>query len=478
MEAMTTPVPSRPHTADQDGAPGTHPDLAALGERLRETEARTGVRVDLFVERVRGTECFVPDDATVTGEPYEQAGFAVRIRHRDGEGYVALNSLSGEAFRLGVRAAADRAGAERFDTDGLAATVLRAAGHLESRGPGVAVAAPSAELLRTARSSALRAARGAASLTSVSVSYSGAARDFLRLGPGIAHLEETQRWHLVSCRAVADGTGGPVVGYRKAGVRDLGAWESGLDIVRVGRDAGRAAVAKTTGRPVTERNVTLVIAAGASGVLAHELLGHPLEGDVAARRLAGVAWREGDRIGPAGLHVADDPGLAGGWGGFAHDDEGAPARLRRLVRDGTVTGFIDGAGRQRRQSFRQPPLTRMSNVYVDRGPDDPAALTASVGHGFHVARLGGGRVHEDGTFAFGAVDVRRIRDGSVAEPVSDAVVTGHVAAALTGIRGIGDDFAMGSPAACAKYGQEVPVGDGGPTLLVTGLDIEPSHASP
>ncbi|MFB6845582.1 TldD/PmbA family protein [Streptomyces sp. NPDC056373] len=474
MAAMITPAPSPSHTTDPGGAgaPGTHPDLVALGERLRETQDTAGVRVDLFAERVRGTECFVPDSATVTGEPYEQAGFAVRVRHREAEGYVGLNSLSGEAFRLGLRAAADRAGATGFGTDDLAAAVLRAAGRLESQGSGPA-GAPSAELLRAARSAAVRAAPGT---DSVSVSYSGADRAFLRLGPGLAHLETAQRRHLVSCRAVIDGAGGPVVGYRKAGVRDLGAWESGLDIVRVGRNAGRAAAAKRTARPVAERNVTLVIAAGASGVLVHELLGHPLEGDVAAHRLAGVAWREGDRIGPAGLHVADDP-AGGGWGGFDHDDEGTPARLQQLVRDGTVTALLDAVGRQRRQSFRHPPSTRMSNVYVEPGPDDPAALTASVRHGFHVARLGGGRVHPDGTFAFGAVDVRRIRRGALAEPVSDAVVTGEVVAVLSGIRGLGDDFAMGSPATCVKYGQEVPVGDGGPTLLVTGVDIEPADTA-
>ncbi|MEV0243740.1 TldD/PmbA family protein [Streptomyces sp. NPDC050674] len=469
---MITPVPSRPPTADRGGAgaPGAPPGLAELAERLRETEDRAGVRIDLFAERVRGAEYFVPDGETVTGEPYEQAGFAVRVRHRDGEGYVGLNSLSGEALRLGLRTAADRAGATWSGTDDLAATVLRATGLLRSHGAGAAPA-PSARLLRAARSAAVRAAHATAS---VSVSYAGADRAFLRLGPGLAHLEPAQRRHLVSCRAVTDGTGGPVVGYRKAGVRDLAVWESGLDIVRVGRDAGRAAAAKTTARPVAERNVTLVIAAGASGVLVHELLGHPLEGDVAAGRLAGVAWREGERIGPAGLHLTDDPGLADGWGGFTHDDEGTPARPQHLVRDGTVTAFLDAAGRRRRQSFRHPPATRMSNVYVAAGPDDPAALTASVDHGFHVARLGGGRVHPDGTFAFGAVDVRRIRRGVVAEPVSDVVVTGHVTDALAAIRGIGDDFAMGSPAACVKYGQEVPVGDGGPTLLVTGVDIEPA----
>ncbi|WP_239517865.1 ComEC/Rec2 family competence protein [Streptomyces sp. ICC1] len=368
----------------------------------------------------------------------------------------------------------------------------------EGDGPARVAVAGAAELLRTARAAALDAARRGGGLDSLSVSYSAVARDFVLLGPGTAHLQGDGQRHLLSCRAIADGTGtggtgtggsctggsgpgGPSVGYRKAGYRkagdpgsrESGAWEPGRDALAVGRGAALAAVAKRGAEPVAERNATVVIAAGASGVFAHELLGHPLERDVMAGGLAGVSWREGERVCPVALDVTDDPGIPGAWGSYAYDDEGTAALPGHLVRGGTVAGFVEDAGRLRRQSFRHPPMCRMSNVCIGPGPDDPAALLASVARGYHVSRLGGGEVRADGTFSLGAVDVRRVRDGRPAEPVADAVLTGEVAAVLAGLRGIGSDFAMGSPASCAKYGQEVPVGDGGPTLLVTGVDLGP-----
>ncbi|MFZ3470954.1 TldD/PmbA family protein [Streptomyces sp. 4.24] len=500
------PAADRPFGVDAGAAAG----IAGL---LEEVRAATGIRIDLFAERVLGDEFFLLDDAPVREESYRQAGFSVSIRYRGSTGHAAVNSLSRDGFLLGLEAAAARAGAAaevRVPHPERLAAVLHGALAAwdpsyddpsygspsyggEGDGPARVAVAEAAELLRTARAAALDAARRGGGLDSLSVSYSAVARDFVLLGPGTAHLQGDGQRHLLSCRAIADGTGaggsgpgGPSVGYRKAGhrkaghrkagapgSRESGAWEPGRDALAVGRGAALAAVAKRRAEPVAERNATVVIAAGASGVFAHELLGHPLERDVAAGGLAGVSWREGERVCPVALDVTDDPGIPGAWGSYAYDDEGTAALPGHLVRDGTVAGFVEDAGRLRRQSFRHPPMCRMSNVCIGPGPDDPAALLASVAHGYHVSRLGGGEVRADGTFSLGAVDVRRIRDGRPAEPVADAVLTGEVAAVLAGLRGIGSDFAMGSPASCAKYGQEVPVGDGGPTLLVTGVDLGP-----
>ncbi|WJY35812.1 TldD/PmbA family protein [Streptomyces sp. P9-2B-2] len=453
--------------------------MTGIAGLLEEIQASTAIRIDLFIERARGDECFILDDAPAVGESFQQTGFSVSVRHSKGTGHAAANSLSRDGIRHVIETAAGRAAADGLPTGRLTAALHQA---VQPWGPSPAARTGQApgpawmvEPLRAAHAAARHAPRGCARLASVATSYSGVARDFVRLAPARSHLEGAQQRYLVSCRAIADGAGGAAVGYRKAGVRELDAWASGHDIIGIGREAGRAALAKRGAEAVDERNATLVIGAGASGVLAHELLGHPLEGDVVAHGLAGVDWRKGDRIGPAGLNVIDDPGFAGGWGSYAYDDEGAPAHPRQLVRDGVVVALIEGAGRQRRQSFRHLPLCRMSNVRLENGRDDPAALTASVAHGYQVSRLGGGAVREDGTFSLGAVDIRRIRNGVPAEPMADAVVTGEVAAVLMGIQGIGTDFAMGSPASCAKYGQEVPVGDGGPTVLVTGVTLQPSE---
>ncbi|MER6000736.1 hypothetical protein ABT120_19345 [Nonomuraea angiospora] len=41
-------------------------------------------------------------------------------------------------------------------------------------------------------------------------------------------------------------------------------------------------------------------------------------------------------------------------------------------------------------------------------------------------------------------------------------------------RGAGNGSRMTGPISCAKYGLEVPVGGGGPTLMITGLTREPA----
>ncbi|MCB5169893.1 TldD/PmbA family protein [Streptomyces bambusae] len=430
---------------------------------LLDAETALGVSIDFFLERVHSVDCFLLDGNRPTLEEITRSGFSVTVRHRGATGEVAVNSISVDALRQGLAAAAERAGVTGLPLDRLAAAVRSAVG-------------PSGVPPRTGGETdtlwkVYDTARREGPLTSVAVSYSGELREFLALGPGRTHREVTLPRYLLSGRAIAEGE---TVGYRKIGTRDADEWQSGHAAADVGREAGSSALRKRGAVQVQEEDAVLVIAAGASGVLAHELVGHPLEADVAAGGLAGVRWESGDRIGPAGLSVADDPGLPGAWGSYAHDDTGVAAARCPVVEDGVVTRLIDGTGRQRRQSFRCPPLPRMSNVVMEPGPDDPAALTGSVRSGYHVARLGAGMLADDGVFSVGAVNIHRIRDGRLAEPVADSVISGHVADALRNIRGIGSDFALGGPASCGKYGQGVPVGDGGPTLLMTGLTIEPA----
>ncbi|AWZ16364.1 hypothetical protein [Streptomyces sp. ICC1] len=88
---------------------------AGIADLLEEVRAATGIRIDLFAERVLGDEFFLLDDAPVREESYRQAGFSVSIRYRGSTGHAAVNSLSREGFLLGLEAAAARAeaGADR-----------------------------------------------------------------------------------------------------------------------------------------------------------------------------------------------------------------------------------------------------------------------------------------------------------------------------------------------------------------------------
>lgn len=442
---------------------------------LAELRATGGVHVALFVERRAADERFLRDGRPPTDgsgqERWTDVGVGVAVTGPHGRGSVAVGLPADEsAGPLGraLDAAAERAGAGV--PRGLAAALdaamapWRAAAHPPPDEPWVT------DLLHAAD----RGARAAGpDVAAVAVSWSAQHRDVLLLDPDRAHVGSVETRYLLTCRAVAQSARGQAVGYRRRGVRDVRPWsDSPAAAAAAGTGAGTSAVERTGAPQVQEEGVTVVIGAGFSGVLAHELVGHPLEADVAGTGTAGVRWRVGDQIGGPELRVVDDPGLPGGWGSHLYDDEGTPATPRELVREGNVVALLGPAGRARRASFAKPPLVRMSNLWLAAGGAKPADMIGDVAHGYHLAALGGGTVAANGTFAIGAVDVRRIERGRLGAPVADGVLTGHVATALHAVRGVGDDPRAGAPASCVKYGQELPVGDGGPTLLLTDVTLE------
>ena len=78
--------------------------------------------------------------------------------------------------------------------------------------------------------------------------------------------------------------------------------------------------------------------------------------------------------------------------------------------------------------------------------------------------LGGQTNGELFTFASGEAFI--IRDGKIAEPVSDVTLSGNVFQTLKDIEAVGDDLTF-STGSCGKCGQNgLPVGVGGPHIRI------------
>jgi TldD protein len=117
-------------------------------------------------------------------------------------------------------------------------------------------------------------------------------------------------------------------------------------------------------------------------------------------------------------------------------------------------------------------MVRMTNTFLEPGPDDPAEIIASTDHGVYVAQLGGGQVNTvTGDFVFGMTEAYLIENGELTSPIRDGNLIGNGPQTLQDIDAIAGDFAMGSPGTCGKDGQGVPVGDGTPTLRVARLTV-------
>ncbi len=248
------------------------------------------------------------------------------------------------------------------------------------------------------------------------------------------------------------------------------------DLVREVLDLARHLLAA---EPVPGGRYPVVMDPSLAGLFVHEAFGHLSEADfIMANPAAQAMMTLGRRVGPPGLHIVDDGNVPGLRGSLAYDDEGVPAQKTYLVRDGELVGRLHSretaaalgeqlTGNARRGSYRYPPQVRMTNTYIEPGPDgDLADLIRDVTLGVYACDgLGGETVLGD--FSFVAKYARMIRRGELAEWVRDVTCTGHVFETLANIDRIGSDFQWdASSGDCGKGDEGLPVCDGGPHLRI------------
>ncbi len=228
----------------------------------------------------------------------------------------------------------------------------------------------------------------------------------------------------------------------------------------------------------------VVIGPGWGGVLVHECFGHGMEGDGIRKRSSIRATQMGQPVAAKGVTIVDSALVPFSRGSFRLDDEGTPARRTVLVEDGVLVGYLwdllnarltgnRPTGNGRRASYRDYPLCRMTNTFIEAGPHPPDDLVASVRRGLYCKNLGGGSVNPaDGNFSFQVTEAWRIEDGRLTAPVRNATLTGNGNDAMLRIDGVGNDLVIeGSTGSCGKDGQWKPVGVGQPTVRFTGITV-------
>ena len=75
-------------------------------------------------------------------------------------------------------------------------------------------------------------------------------------------------------------------------------------------------------------------------------------------------------------------------------------------------------GNGRRQSFRHPPIPRMTNTFILVSKSKPEEIIAATKHGFYAKTLSGGQVEPaSGDFVFGVSEGYLIENGRVSSPL-------------------------------------------------------------
>jgi TldD protein len=252
----------------------------------------------------------------------------------------------------------------------------------------------------------------------------------------------------------------------------------------LGRQAIHAASVNLEAVAAPAGTMTVVLAGGWPGVMLHEAVGHPLEGDFNRKGTSAFSGRMGQKVASELCTVVDDGTLARRRGSLNVDDEGTPTQCTTLIENGRLVGYMQDklnarlmgvkpTGNGRRESFAHPTMPRMTNTYMLAGPHDPEEIIRSVKKGLYAVNFGGGQVDTtSGKFVFSASEAYLIEDGRVTRPVKGASLIGSGPEVLQRVTMLGNDLKLDAGVGnCGKEGQTVPVGVGQPTMKVDGLTV-------
>ena len=229
--------------------------------------------------------------------------------------------------------------------------------------------------------------------------------------------------------------------------------------------------------------MSVVMGAGASGILLHEAMGHAFEADFNRKGQSIFSDKMGQQVCPKGVNVVDDGTVMYNRGSGNYDDEGVPGQKTYMIEDGILTSYlhdrisaswygVESTGNGRRENFRYNPIPRMRATYMESGNADPEGIIASVRNGIYVDEFSNGQVKiGEGDFTFYVKSGRLIENGRLTAPVKDINVIGNGPQALADIVAVGNDLKIDNGTWTCGKEQSVPVSCGMPTVLVNNLTV-------
>lgn len=223
-------------------------------------------------------------------------------------------------------------------------------------------------------------------------------------------------------------------------------------------------------------STSAVFAPGVAGIVAHELVGHAMEGDLVARRRS---WIHGAALQAAAraVTVTDDPRR--GRGAWMIDDEGVVARETVLIEKGRPVGMLldrssasalgkAPTGHGRRSSYLEAVLPRMGCTFIEPGSDDPEDVVRGTKTGVFIRRMVAGQADPiSGRATFVVSDADRIVGGCLMEPLDVFVIEVDGVESWNSIDRVAGDLAFDTcVGSCVRDGQPLAVSVGAPTIRI------------
>jgi TldD protein len=457
-------------------------DETLCRETLAAAMSRGGDYADVFFQHRMSTSMAVEDGAVNKAYASVELGAGVRVIKGDQTGYAYTEDLTLEALRDAARTAAAIA-------DGPARpgpTELRAGAALPQRYPvkiGWDAVRPEQKLPIL---DGLNQAAFAADprIVKVNVSFADEHGAILIADTDGRLVEDLQPMTRLSLSCVAEQDGRRETnGYNVAGRAGFEFYDQGkLD--RVVREA----VARTTvlfeAQQPAAGEMPVVLAAGASGILLHEAIGHGMEADFNRKGTSIYADKIGKPIAKPFVNIVDDGTNEFARGAINVDDEGNLPGRTVLVENGILATYLHDrisakhygvapTGNGRRESYQYAPIPRMRATYMLPGPHTKDEIIASVKKGIYCTNFTNGQVQIGaGDFTFYVKNGYLIEDGKLTRPIKDVNIIGNGPKVLEQVDMVGGDLALDEGGwTCGKDGQGVPVSQGLPTVRVASITV-------
>ena len=250
----------------------------------------------------------------------------------------------------------------------------------------------------------------------------------------------------------------------------------------IGREAARHALVNLRADYCPAGRMTVAIENGFGGVIFHEACGHSLEATCVGIGNSKMCGKLGQKIANEKITAIDDGTISGAWGSVNIDDEGHPTQKNILIENGILKNYMidrlgsrrmgmPSTGNGRRESYIYEPTSRMTNTYIDNGPDKNEDIIKSIEYGLYAKKMGGGSVNPlTNDFNFAVSEGYIVRNGEICEPVRGASLIGNGAEILNMIDMVGQNLERGQ-GVCGSISGNVPTDVGQPLIRVSEITV-------
>ena len=250
----------------------------------------------------------------------------------------------------------------------------------------------------------------------------------------------------------------------------------------IGIHAAKQAITNLGATYCPAGQMTVAIENGFGGVIFHEACGHSLEATSVGIGMSQMAGKLGQQIANPKVTAIDDGTIPNAWGSINSDDEGNPSQRNVLIRNGVLESYmidrlgsrrlgLPMTGNSRRQDYEFEPTSRMTNTFIDNGPDKNEDIIASIEYGLYAKEMGGGSVNPlTGAFNFAVREGYIVRNGKICEAVRGASLIGTGSQILQDIDMVGQNLATGQ-GMCGSSSGSVPTDVGQPLIRVSKITV-------